>query len=173
MSDLPELVSVVQAGIGDAGSLARLHASLFDAAWDAASLREMLAHPGAVAFVAQAGNPPQIAGFIVGRVAADEAEMLAIAVARNRQRAGIGRRLVEALALAVNEKGARRLYLEVAAGNSAGRALYNRLGFEEIGRRRGYYVRAGVPTEDAVNLCLTLDRFAARKRGGLRREPHL
>ncbi len=50
----------------------------------------------------------------------------------------------------------RRLYLEVAADNVAALMLYQRLGFEEIGRRRGYYERVGRPSEDAVNLSLAL-----------------
>jgi ribosomal-protein-alanine N-acetyltransferase len=173
MSDLSRSIGIVRVEMGHAASLARLHALLFDAAWDAAGFREMLGHPGAVAFAARAGDPPQIVGFIVGRVAADEAEILTVGVARDWQRLGIGRSLVEALALAAAERGANRLYLEVGAGNMAARALYNRLGFEESGRRPGYYVRPGGAAEDALNLCLPLDRFAARQSGGRRREPHL
>ena len=152
-------------GLQHAGELARLHASLFDEGWDAASFKEMLADPGALAFAAgpgvvsaEAGQPAW--GFIVGRVAADEAEVLALGVARERQRLGIGRRLVEKLCRAAARRGAQRLYLEVAESNVAARALYARLGFKENGRRRGYYVRTDAPAEDAINLCLPLEALA-------------
>jgi len=149
-------------GLQDADELARLHASLFDEHWDAASFRELLAHPGALAFVASPGvasaeAPPPAWGFILGRVVADETEVLALGVAREWQRLGIGRRLVEKLRRVAAGRGARRFYLEVAEGNVAARALYTRLGFIETGRRRGYYVHTDAAAEDALNLCLTLE----------------
>jgi ribosomal-protein-alanine N-acetyltransferase len=51
--------------------------------------------------------------------------------------------------------GAKRMYLEVRPSNVAGQGLYRRLGFETIGRRRGYYP-AGAAREDAVVMALTL-----------------
>lgn len=177
-TNLAEPVSILRAEIGRAGDLARLHSGLFDTAWDAASFAQLLADPCTVAFVAHgearhAGEAPALAGFIVGRVAADEVEILTVGVARDRQRLGIGRGLVEALALAAGERGARHLHLEVAAGNAAARALYDRLGFAEKGRRRGYYKRADAPAEDALNLSLPIERFTARHCGGRLGEPHL
>jgi ribosomal-protein-alanine N-acetyltransferase len=140
-----------------AAELARLHASLFpDAPWDSASFTELLSHPGAIAFVARAGSPRRIVGFVVGRRAADEAEILTLGVAGEWQRAGIGSVLVEALCRAAKVKGAFHVYLEVAAGNGAARALYDRFGFRESGRRAAYYARGGGPPDDAINLCLTL-----------------
>lgn len=169
-------VSILRAEIGHADDLARLHAGLFDAPWDAASFKQLLADAAAIAFVAcadagragRSGRPGgesgrgcgQLCGFVVGRLAADEAEILTLGVAPNRQHLGIGRRLVEDLCHEAKKRGAYRLYLEVAAGNAAALALYDRLGFRESGRRRGYYARAGAPAEDAINLCLALERHA-------------
>ncbi len=103
---------------------------------------QRLSHPGCTAFVARVGQPPQTAGFIVGQLAADEAEILTLGVSKEWQRRGIGRRLVEALGRAAEQGGG-------APAVSGGRrrqcgcaALYKRLGFEECGRRKGYYVRA-------------------------------
>jgi Fur family ferric uptake transcriptional regulator len=148
----------------DADAIARLHASLFEAAWDTASFRELLSEPGTLAFAAGPGTeladrPQTFWGLIVGRVAADEAEILTFGVARERQRLGLGRRLVERLCRAAGRRGARRLYLEVAEGNSAARALYAGLGFEENGRRPGYYEHAGAAPEDAISLCRMLAEF--------------
>jgi ribosomal-protein-alanine N-acetyltransferase len=147
---------IVPAMARHANGLARLHASLFDPAWNAAGFREVLAHPGAIAFLARAGNPREIVGFIVGRLAADEAEILTLGVAREWRRAGIGGLLVETFCRAARGKGAFQLHLEVAVGNAAARALYDRFGFEERGRRAGYYAHARAPTEDAINLGLSL-----------------
>jgi ribosomal-protein-alanine N-acetyltransferase len=152
-------------GARHAGELAGLHASLFDEGWDAASFKEMLAHPGAIAFAADASSAGsemgrQAWGFIVGRVVADEAEVITLGVARDRQRRGIAWRLVEKLCQAAARRGARRVYLEVAEDNLAARALYARLGFTESGRRRGYYVRTHAPAGDAINLSRTLETFA-------------
>ena len=63
---------------------------------------------------------------------------------------------MEAFSRAVRKAEARRLHLEVAATNAAALGLYKRLGFEEIGRRKGYYDRPGAPPEDAINLSLAL-----------------
>ena len=74
-------------------------------------------------------NPPATAGFILGRLIADEAEILTLGVCENRQRRGIGQRLVEALGRAARKAEARRLYLEVAASNATALRLYQKLGF--------------------------------------------
>jgi ribosomal-protein-alanine N-acetyltransferase len=147
---------ILRAGIDLAEEMAHLHASLFDAAWDAESFRRLLGHANPCAFVARAGDPPAVAGFILGRVAADEAEILALGVAAKWQRRGIGRRLVEALGRAARTAQARRLHLEVGASNAPACALYRGLGFQENGRRKGYYVHPGRAAEDAINLSLAL-----------------
>jgi ribosomal-protein-alanine N-acetyltransferase len=95
-------------------------------------------------------------GFVLGQLAADEAEILTLGVGKDSQRHGIGRRLVEALARAAKKAEARRLHLEVAADNIPALVLYKKLGFQEAGRRKAYYQRAGAPAEDALRLALTL-----------------
>jgi ribosomal-protein-alanine N-acetyltransferase len=151
-----EHISILWAGPEHAGELGRLHAPLFSPAWDAASFKLLLDHPGSTAFVARAGEPLESVGFIVGRLAADEAEILTLGVCNAWQRRGIGRRLAEAFSRAVTKAEARRLHLEVAATNVAALGFYKRLGFEEIGRRKGYYDRPNAPSDDAINLSLAL-----------------
>lgn len=149
-------VSILWAGAECAEELARLHAALFSPAWDAASFKALLDHPGSTAFIARAGEPLTTTGFIVGRLIADEAEILTLGVWEVWQRRGIGQRLIEALGRAARKAEARRLYLEVAAGNATALRLYQKLGFAEVGRRKGYYERPGNPPEDAINLSLAL-----------------
>jgi [ribosomal protein S18]-alanine N-acetyltransferase len=164
-----------------AGALARLHATLFDAAWDAATFKELMAFPGSLAFAAGPGiaGPERSQGpwgLVLGRVVVDEAEILTLGVAEQRRRLGIAGRLIEKLCRAAGKRGAQRLHLEVAESNSAARAFYARVGFQELGRRRAYYERPGAPPEDAINLCLPLARYAPGpgwSESGRRRERDL
>ncbi|KAB2916281.1 MAG: ribosomal-protein-alanine N-acetyltransferase [Hyphomicrobiaceae bacterium] len=149
-------VSILWAGPEHAAEIANLHAGLFDKAWDAGSFQNLLGHPGSTAFMARLGAPAENVGFILGQLAADEAEILTLGVRADRQRHGIGRRLVEALGRAARKAEAKRLFLEVAADNAAALGLYKGLGFQEVGRRKGYYERPAGPAEDALTLALTL-----------------
>ncbi|MGX1692028.1 ribosomal protein S18-alanine N-acetyltransferase [Brevundimonas naejangsanensis] len=127
--------------------LAIIHAEVFETPWDSAALAELLASPGVFA-VAEAE------GFILVRVVVDEAEILTLAVRPTARRAGLGRRLVEAAVVRAAALGAERMFLEVAEGNVAARALYARSGFVEMGRRRGYYSHTDGRREDALTLVL-------------------
>jgi len=152
----PRRLSILWAGADHAAELARLHAELFDQPWTIESLHELLAHPGSAAFLARVGDPPETAGFIVGRIAADEAEILTLCVREKWQRRGVGRRLVEAVIRAAKKAEARQLFLEVAASNGPAIALYKGLGFGEIGARKSYYDRSQRPAEDALMLARPL-----------------
>ncbi|SFS34267.1 GNAT family N-acetyltransferase [Brevundimonas viscosa] len=127
--------------------LADLHASAFEAPWDAAAFTALLVQPGVFA----AERPD---GFILMRVVADEAEILTLAVRPSARGQGLGGELTaEGLARA-RARGAERAFLEVAEDNAAARALYARLGFSEVGRRRGYYGGPEGRRRDALLLAL-------------------
>ncbi len=130
-----------------AGALAPLHAESFDRPWTAADLRELAVLPGVTSLAALDAEEEAL-GFVMLRRAADEAEILTLAVAPAARRRGVGRALVEA---AVAHAPAA-LFLEVAADNAAARALYAAAGFREAGRRRGYYPRPGGEAQDALVL---------------------
>ena len=126
---------------------------MFAAPWDEPSLAALLAHPGSVALVACQGAPPEVGGFGLAQIAADEAEILTLGVAEGWRRKGVGMKLVEGLKRAAQKAGARTLFLEVADSNAGARALYQRCGFAEAAIRKGYYAREkGLPAEDAVVL---------------------
>ena len=81
-------------------------------------------------------------GFVLSRLAADEAEILTIAVDAAYQGRGVGRALLsENLRQAANA-GAKTMFLEVAKDNAPALALYDRFGFVKVGERVGYYRRA-------------------------------
>jgi ribosomal-protein-alanine N-acetyltransferase len=139
-----------------AEEIAALHAKLFNPPWDAAAVRSLLEHPAATSLIAVAGSPKAIIGFVIGQLAADEAEILSIGVSPNWQRAGVAAGLLEGLARAARRGDAKRIFLEVAEDNEAALALYRKLGFVEIGRRKRYYERAGREPVDALTFALTL-----------------
>ena len=91
-------------------------------------------------------------GFALGRVIADEAELLTIAVEPGYRRKGLGRRLLTDLERASEARGATRCFLEVATDNHAAIALYNSAGYREVGRRSEYYRPAGGIAMDAIVL---------------------
>lgn len=135
----------------DAARLAALHAQCFDEAWDAASF---------IAFIRDSFTFALIAGdaraFIVVRVAADESEVLTLGTHPQSRRSGFARSLVDAAGAEAHRRGARRMFLEVAADNLAAHELYAEAGFHPIGRRPGYYIRMAGGTADAVILSAAL-----------------
>lgn len=160
----PRFVSLVWIGPERAAELAEMHAQLFNPPWTEASFIELLSHPGATAFLARVRERvdalPEPAGFVVGQIAADEAEVLTVGVLPRWQRRGVGSILVEGLSRAVKRAEAKRLFLEVAADNQAAFELYRKLGFTAVGMRKGYYDRGGgkETAQDALVLALPLDR---------------
>jgi [ribosomal protein S18]-alanine N-acetyltransferase len=143
-------LSLLSASAAAAGEMAQLHAELFEPAWDAPSFAKLLAHPAALALQARSPAQQELAGFILGLVAADEAEIITLAVRACRQRQGIATRLIEALARSACTAGAGCLRLEVDAGNTAALALYRQRGFLETGRRVAYYTKHNAAAADAV-----------------------
>lgn len=110
----------------------------------------LLREPTTLALVATAQGTDAVLGVLLARVVVDEAEILLLAVEPQARRRGIARLLLEAGLTAANGRGARSVFLEVAAGNTGAAALYEREGFVRSGRRPGYYRRPGQPPDDAI-----------------------
>ncbi|WP_212525021.1 GNAT family N-acetyltransferase [Actibacterium sp. MT2.3-13A] len=115
-------------------ALAALHAGAFTTPrpWRAGEFETLLASPGVFVL-------GDAAGFVLGRVIADEAELLTIAVAPEARRQGKGRALVARFETEARARGAEDAFLEVAADNAPARALYHAAGYALAGRRKGYY----------------------------------
>jgi ribosomal-protein-alanine N-acetyltransferase len=120
----------------DLAALADIHARAFARAWCSGDLAALLSGPGVLAFLAADEDP---CGFILVRVAADEAEILTLAVGPDRRKQGIASGLLENAARHVETGGASRMFLEVASQNLPARNLYGKYGFREVGRRKAYY----------------------------------
>ena len=117
----------------EAGILAALHAECFDNPWSEADLAQLMAMPGAQAFIAMDGQEP--ASFLLARRAADETEIITIGTRPFARRRGLARALIEHL----NSITAGPIFIEVAEHNKAARALYEALGFVQAGLRKAYY----------------------------------
>ncbi|MEL6167339.1 MAG: GNAT family N-acetyltransferase [Pseudomonadota bacterium] len=115
------------------------------ARWRTGDFRSFLDTPGA--FLATGPH-----GFAMGRVAADEAELILIATDPDHRRAGHGRNALAAFEAEAHARGARRAYLDVAEGNRAARGLYLSAGYTEVARRPGYYRTSAGRTQTALIL---------------------
>ena len=92
----------------------------------------------------------RLRGFVLARLAADEAEILTIAVEAATRGRGVGRALLsESLRQAANA-GAKTMFLEVDRSNTPALALYKHLGFVAVGERAGYYRRKDGARETAI-----------------------
>lgn len=131
----------------DAAALAGLHAEDFSRPWSVLEFETLIAQPVNFGFKALAAGAPAPDGFVLARLAAGEAEILTVAVARAARRHGLGRGLMEAVLRTLHAQRAEALFLEVDETNAPALALYRRLGFREVGRREGYYQgRSGART---------------------------
>jgi [ribosomal protein S18]-alanine N-acetyltransferase len=113
--------------------------------WSEEGLRESISR--GMALVAELDG--SVAGILVGRAAADEFEILNVAVARAWRRRGTATELIREAMERTRNAGTKQVHLEVRASNRAAIALYEGMGFRVCGRRPNYYRD---PVEDAVLL---------------------
>lgn len=132
---------------GEVSQVAELEKLCFTLPWSEKSVAGELENPLALWLVAMEGD--SLAGYVGSQTVMDETDMMNLAVAPQFRRQGVGEALVNALVASLKERGSLCLTLEVRDSNEAARALYAKLGFVEIGRRRGYYRD---PREDALIL---------------------
>ena len=132
--------------ISDSVAVSELHGQRFSRRWSDGEFESLLLQPNCFGFVASQTNAgifrPQLAGFVLAREVAGEAEILSIAVQEKVGRSGFGWRLMLAAMREAHQKGGQSMFLEVDEGNTAAVALYRKLGFEVAGRRRAYYADA-------------------------------
>jgi [ribosomal protein S18]-alanine N-acetyltransferase len=151
--------TIAPLGALDLDRAASLHAESFvplgERAWSRQDIGALLATPGACGLLLQIDGCD--AGFALCRVAADEAELLTIAVRAGYRRRGAGRRLLTAIVDHVRQAGVRTLFLEVGVDNPGARSLYEGEGFRAVGNRRAYYRRGEGPAADGIVMRLTLN----------------
>ena len=127
--------------------IAELEKTCFSDPWSEASIASELSNPLSCWLVAVEGE--RLAGYIGSQTVMGESDMMNVAVAPDYRRQGVGEKLILALVDALKERGSHWLMLEVRQSNAPARALYEKLGFVEVGRRKNYYRN---PKEDALIL---------------------
>lgn len=133
MSDLIPLTSA------DVDELSRLHRACFplDQVWSPQSFADLLAENSKIGWRLQVDG--QNAGFILGRVILDEAELLTIGVGEAYRRHGLARQLISHLVAVLRQRKVVKVFLEVAENNEPALNLYLKAGFRLISRRYNYY----------------------------------
>lgn len=120
---------------------AAVHAAAFAHPWPEDAIAALLSDASTIGSAALDPSTNQLRGFALSRLAADEAEVLTVAVDPAWRNRGVGRDLMREHLQRATLAGARALFLEVDAGNSPAVALYARFHFVKVGERRGYYRR--------------------------------
>jgi ribosomal-protein-alanine acetyltransferase len=143
----PALELVIRPATGaDLDGVAAIEQTVFGDPWSRRSFAELLTSPHVV-FLVACEDAGVVAGYAVILVARGDSELANLAVAREVQRAGIGRRLLAAGMKAAADRGCEQMFLEVRSSNAAAIALYEAMRFRPVGRRPRYYVS---PVEDAL-----------------------
>ena len=127
--------------------VAALEKQCFSDPWSESSVASELSNPLSAWLVAMDGDA--LAGYVGSQSVMGESDMMNIAVDAHYRRQGIAQALVKELVAQLKEKGNHSLTLEVRISNQPAIALYEKLGFEQVGKRPNYYRN---PKEDALIL---------------------
>jgi ribosomal-protein-alanine N-acetyltransferase len=133
--------AVEPAGLRDAPALAQIHGASFHRGWGESEFDSMLTERNTLVHRLRIGR--KVVGFAVSRMAADEAEILSIAVAESHRGRGLSHTLLLTHLGHLAGRGVRTVFLEVEENNQPARRLYERAGFTVVGRRERYYRQDG------------------------------
>ncbi len=122
----------------ESAALSKLHTQGFERGWGVSEFETLLCESTVRVHLAemQLSEP---CGFIISRIAVDEAEILSVVVAKNARRKGVGGQLLNTHLSALAQSGAQTVFLEVDELNVSALALYKHFGFEKVGERKSYY----------------------------------
>ncbi len=129
----------------DCIQVAEIESENFSLPWSRADFLKAVQAPGYLYLVAE--EQGEILGYCGCIIVLDEAQIPNVCVRQNARKCGIGRKMLQELICEAKKRNAAVLYLEVRQSNTAAKALYRSLGFEEAGLRKNFYER---PREDAV-----------------------
>lgn len=133
----PATTSIEPTTTRDAPKLSQLHRASFHRGWSVGEFETMLAERNTFAQRLMRGRTT--IGFIISRLAADEAEILSVAIASSERGRGLSRELVASHLGHLAGLGIHRVFLEVEENNEPAVRLYRRAGFQVVGRREQYY----------------------------------
>ena len=133
--------AIEPATLRDAPKLAQLHGASFHRGWGEGEFETMLTERNTLVHRLKLGR--KVIGFAVSRMAADEAEILSIAIDADQRGRGLSRNLLLTHLGHLAGRGIRSIFLEVEENNQPARRLYERAGFGIAGRRERYYQQPG------------------------------
>lgn len=143
------------AGVGDLADVIALERGVPEAPhWGDEKYAEMVGGIGVRRCLLVAELAGRVVGFAVGKVVVGLGELESVAVRADARRSGVGRMLCEAVVEWCRTEGSLVVELEVRAASAGAIALYNGLGFVEVGRRWSYYRD---PEDDAVLMRQQMD----------------
>ena len=119
--------------------LAAIHRECFEKSWTEESFVELLSRPSVSGFLAVSAQEQTPMGFILLQMAADEGEILTLAVSSSYRRIGIANRLLERVLTVAEAAGGQKIHLEVAQNNRGALAFYDQWNFRQTGIGPGYY----------------------------------
>jgi len=150
--------AILAADPEDNPAMAEIHAASFPRPWSEDEIASLLSGPGMQAWVAKPEGQSEIAGFLILREAAGEAEIITVATAPSARRTGAGHALMLAAIRHCRADGLERLLLEVGENNAPAIALYRSLGFRQISTRKGNYASHSAPgSKPPAALVMELD----------------
>ena len=126
----------------DIGEIAQMEKEYFSDSWSENSVKTQVENKKVMVIK----FADELIGYCIFMTAADEGEILRIAINHKIRKAGLGKKLLLASIDEMKKTGANEIFLEVRASNESAQALYKSVGFEEIGVRKNYYDNS----EDAV-----------------------
>ncbi|MGJ7915427.1 ribosomal protein S18-alanine N-acetyltransferase [Massilia sp. LXY-6] len=135
--------------VADIDEVYALEKSVFPHPWSRGNFVDSLAS-GYDAWVLREPDEGALAGYFLLMHAVDEAHLLDVAVSAGRQGRGLGRYLLDRIAARAREKGMGSILLEVRPSNARALQVYERYGYTQIGRRKGYYPAHEGQREDAI-----------------------
>ena len=136
--------------------LAAIHATAFARPWSTLEFERLLGERTVRADGLFIGNAPNPVGFVMSRIVIDEGEILTVALGPEVRGRGHSRILLTSHLDGLRLAGIAHVHLEVEEGNAPALALYRRHGFEEVGRRDGYYRLADDSRAAALTMRLAL-----------------
>lgn len=158
-----------RATTADLDAIMALETSIFETdAWSPEMMARDIADPNCYYLVAFPPDAPErIEGYagLLAPLGATEGDIQTIAVVEPARGHGLGRSLVLSLVTEARKRRAREVFLEVRADNPSAQRLYRRLGFEDVGVRRGYYQPDDV---DAIVMRLRIPAAQAAPTDGPR-----
>lgn len=132
------MIKIFPASKKDVSAVASLEQELYPQPWSQKDFEEILAQEAFWFWVAKKENA--IVGYLVCQVVEEkEAELHNIAVAREYQRQGIGKTLLQKLIGDLKQKNVSEIFLMVRASNLPAQKLYESFGFKKISVRQRYY----------------------------------